>query len=45
MKMKLLKRFKPDEYSFARLNEFGINAIRGPRNVPLNLSEKLNNDY
>jgi predicted DNA-binding protein (MmcQ/YjbR family) len=42
MKIKLIKKYKPDDFTFERLkSEFGINAIRGPRGVPYSLSERL----
>lgn len=44
MKIKLLKRYKEDEFTFEKLkNEYGIFAIRGPRSVPNSLRYKLNN--
>ncbi len=42
MKIKLLKRYKPDEFPFALLKgEYGIYAVRGPRGIPHSLSEVL----
>jgi len=42
MKIRLLKRYKPDKFTFDRLKgEYGIFAIRGPRGVPHSLSEEL----
>jgi len=42
MKIKLLKRYSPDEFTFERLkSEFGIFAVRGPRGVPNSLSTAL----
>ncbi len=42
MKIKLLKRYKPDEFPFALLKgEYGIYAVRGPRGIPHSLSEML----
>ena len=42
MRIKLLKSFKPDDFTFARLKaEYGIFAVRGPRSVPNSLSESL----
>ena len=42
MKIRLLKRYKPDKFTFDRLKgEYGIYAIRGPRGVPHSLSEEL----
>ncbi len=34
MKIQLLKKYKSQEFSFKRLNELGIKAIRGPRSIP-----------
>ena len=43
MKIKLQKRYKPDQFTFKRLNdEYGIFAVRGPRGVPNSLSTALN---
>ena len=45
MKIKLLKQYEPDEFTFERLNdEFKIFAIRGPRGTTPSLSAALN-DY
>lgn len=44
MKIELLKKFKENEYTFSKLNEYGINAIRGPRSIPKELSKKLNEE-
>ena len=42
MKIKLIKRYKPDYFSFETLkNEYGILAVRGPRGIPHSLSEAL----
>ena len=42
MKIKLLKRYKPDQFSFDVLGEkYGIYAVRGPRGIPDSLSEAL----
>ena len=42
MKIKLLKRYKPDEFPFDVLKEeYGIFAVRGPRGIPHSLSEAL----
>ncbi len=48
MKIKLLKRYEPDEFSFALLKEeYGIYAVRGPRGIPRSLNEafKLDTNY
>ncbi len=43
MKIKLLKRYKPDKFTFDVLkDEYGIFAIRGPRGVTNSLSAALN---
>jgi len=42
MKIKLLKKYEKDEFTFKKLNEYGIKAIRGPRSVTEKLSKELN---
>lgn len=43
MKIKLLKRYKPDKFTFDVLkDEYGIFAIRGPRGITNSLSAALN---
>lgn len=43
MKIKLLKRYDKNSFTFKVLNdEYGIFAVRGPRGVPFSLSEALN---
>ena len=45
MRIKLLKRYGPEEFTFDRLkNEFDIFAVRGPRGIPQSLSNALNTD-
>ncbi len=42
MKIKLTRRYQPDQFSFDRLrDEYGIFAVRGPRGVPHSLGEAL----
>ena len=42
MKIKLLKRYELDEFTFALLKEeYGIYTVRGPRGIPHSLSEAL----
>ena len=42
MKIKLLKRYKADKFTFDVLKEeYGIFAVRGPRGIPHSLSEAL----
>ncbi len=42
MKIDLIKRYKKGKLSFSKLKEFGVNAIRGPRYMPLELSKYIN---
>ena len=45
MKIKLLKRYVPERFTFERLGaEYDIRAVRGPRGIPRKLSEALNAD-
>lgn len=42
MKIKLMKRYKPDRFTFDVLKaEYGIYAVRGPRGIPNSLSAAL----
>ena len=42
MTIKLLKRYKPEKFTFDLLKEeYGIFAVRGPRGIPNSLSEAL----
>lgn len=42
MKIKLLKRYKRDAFTFEKLkSKYGINAVRGPRGIPNSLSAAL----
>lgn len=42
MKIKLLKRYRPDQFTFDVLGkEYGIFAVRGPRGIPDRLSKSL----
>ena len=42
MKIKLQKRYDPEQFPFERLkNDYEIYAVRGPRGIPENLSEDL----
>lgn len=42
MKIKLLKRYQPDKFTFDKLKqEYGIYAVRGPRGIPNSLSAAL----
>ena len=42
MKLKLLKRYNKEEYTFETLKKYGVNAIRGPRSITSKLSKELN---
>lgn len=43
MKIKLQKRYRPDQFPFRRLKEeYNILAVRGPRGIPNSLSNALN---
>ena len=42
MKIELLARYENEKISFSILKTFGINAIRGPRYMPLSLSKYIN---
>lgn len=42
MKIKLLKKFNKDAYTFEKLKNYGINSIRGPRTMPKKLSDDIN---
>lgn len=42
MKIKLLKRYKQDEFTFEKLNKYGIKWVRGPRGLTDILSKGLN---
>lgn len=42
MKIKLLKRYPPDRFTFDVLGkDYGIHAVRGPRGIPASLREAL----
>ena len=42
MKIDLITRYKKGELSFSKLKDFGVNAIRGTRYMPLTLSNYIN---
>lgn len=42
MKIKLLRRYEQDKFTFEKLNKYGIKAIRGPRGLTDKLSKDLN---
>ena len=41
MKIRLLQSYSPDLFPFCKLKEFQVNAVRGPRNMPLALSQYI----
>ncbi len=41
MRIKLLRRYEGNEFTFKKLNECGIRAVRGPRTVTESLSKAL----
>ncbi len=45
MKLKLLARFDKADYTFEKLKEYGIRAVRGPRLITKKLSEEINKSY
>ena len=42
MKIDLITRYEKGKLSFSKLKDFGVNAIRGPRYMPLVLSKYIN---
>jgi len=42
MKIRLIKKYNQEEYSFNKLKEYGVNAIRGPRLITKELQKELN---
>jgi hypothetical protein len=42
MRIELLKKLEDKNYTFEYLNKLGIRAIRGPRKITKNISNKLN---
>ena len=42
MRIMLLKEYDEKRFSFKILNNYGINAVRGPRNMPEDLSKIIN---
>lgn len=41
MKLELLEKYKPGVWSFQRLGQLGVNAVRGPRGIPKELKREL----
>lgn len=44
MRIKLLKKYDESLFTFKKINEYGIKAIRGPRSITEKLSKKLNKE-
>ncbi len=44
MKIELLTKYEPNQYSLNKLKEYGINSVRGPRYMPLSLSQYINKE-
>ena len=44
MKLKLVKKYNQNEWTFKKLKEYGIKAIRSPRSVTSKLSKALNKE-
>ncbi len=45
MKIKLLKKYPQDKYTFETLKKYGVKAIRGPRAMPKELSLEINKSF
>lgn len=43
MKVELLEKYKPGVWSFERIRQFGVNAVRGPRSMPKELKREMEN--
>ncbi len=41
MKVELLERYEPGVWSFARMKQFGVYAVRGPRSMPAELKREI----
>ncbi|MDE7282319.1 MAG: hypothetical protein K2N85_01825, partial [Lachnospiraceae bacterium] len=41
MKLRLLKRYESGVWSFERIKQFGVYAVRGPRNMPAELKREM----
>lgn len=41
VRVRLEKRYDPDEFTFSVLKEYGVNTVRGSRSVPNRLDEAL----
>lgn len=43
MKLKLITKYDKDKYTLDKLSKYGIKSVRGPRHMPENLIEDMNN--
>ena len=43
MRIKLLKKYKRDEFNIEKLKKLGVKSVRGPRRITKDLSEELKN--
>ncbi len=41
MKVELLEKYEPKVWSFERIKQFGVYAVRGPRNMPKELKREM----
>lgn len=41
MKVELLEKYEPGVWSFERIKQFGVNAVRGPRSMPKELKREM----
>ena len=41
MRLKLLRQYPPNKFTFAVLEDYGVHAVRGPRGIPEELSASL----
>ena len=44
MNLQLIKKYDPKQYTFDKLKEYGLKAVRGPRRIPSKLSKELNHE-
>ena len=41
MKVELLEKYESGVWSFERMKQFGVYAVRGPRNMPAELKSEM----
>ena len=41
MKLELLEKYESGVWSFERMKQFGVYAVRGPRNMPAELKSEM----